>query len=243
MRRQADDQTPEPTSGQRSNRSGEAPRIVVVTPAYNEEESLARVGASMLVQSLKPNLWMIVDDGSSDKTARIANRLAEGQNWISVLRKERELGKVVTTLSKGDVLIVSELSRLGRSMLEIMTLLCQLAEKGVRVYAIKGNHKVEDSIQSRIMTMVLCMAAEIEKELISQRTKEALQRKKQEGMTLGRPKGVPGKSKLDGKEEDIKNLLDKNVGIASLAKIYDCSWPTMKNFIEKKVLKGGQRNR
>ncbi len=151
--------------------------------------------------------------------------------------KERELGKVVKELKEGDVLIVSELSRLGRSMLEIMTLLCELVERGIKLYAIKGNHRVDNSIQSKIMTMVLCMAAEIERELISQRTKEALQRMKKEGVKLGRPKGVPGKSKLDGKEEEIRKLLDKEVGIASLAKIYDCSWPTMKNFINKKVNK------
>jgi putative DNA-invertase from lambdoid prophage Rac len=151
--------------------------------------------------------------------------------------KERELGKVVKELKEGDILIVSELSRLGRSMLEIMTLLCELVECGVKLYAIKGNHRVDNSIQSKVMTMVLCMAAEIERELISQRTKEALQRKKREGFKLGRPKGVPGKSKLDGKEEEIRRLLDKEVGIASLAKIYDCSWPTMKNFINKKVIR------
>ncbi len=151
--------------------------------------------------------------------------------------KERELGRVVKELKEGDVLIVSELSRLGRSMLEIMTLLCDLSEKGVRVYAIKGNHRVDNSIQSKVMTMVLCMAAEIERELISQRTKEALQRIKKEGVKLGRPKGVPGRSKLDGKEEDIRKFLEKGVGVASLAKIYDCAWPTMKNFINKKVKK------
>jgi len=150
--------------------------------------------------------------------------------------KERELGKVISDLSKDDVLIVSELSRLGRSMLEVMTLLCELSDRGIKVYAIKGNHRVDNSIASKVMTMVLCMASEIERDLISQRTKEALQKKKQEGVTLGRPKGVPGKSRLDGKEEEIKKLLDKGVGIASLAKIYDCSWPTMKNFIKKKIL-------
>jgi DNA invertase Pin-like site-specific DNA recombinase len=150
--------------------------------------------------------------------------------------KERELGRVVSTLSKDDVLIVSELSRLGRSMLEVMTLLCELSDRGIKVYAIKGNHRVDNSIASKVMTMVLCMASEIERDLISQRTKEALQKKKQEGVTLGRPKGVPGKSRLDGKEEEIKKLLDKDVGIASLAKIYDCSWPTMANFIKKKIL-------
>jgi DNA invertase Pin-like site-specific DNA recombinase len=155
--------------------------------------------------------------------------------------KDRELGKIVKDLKKDDVLIVSELSRLGRSMLEIISLLCELSDKGVKVYAIKGNHKVDNSIQSKVMTMVLCMAAEIEKELISQRTKEALQRKKLEGVKLGRPKGIPGKSKLDGKEAELKKLLEKGVGIASLAKIYDCAWPTMNNFIKKKVVMQGIR--
>ena len=153
----------------------------------------------------------------------------------SVSYKKRELGKIVEKMSKGDILLVSELSRLGRSMLEILTLLTELAERGVRVYAVKGDHKVDGSIQSKVMTMVLCMAAEIERDLISQRTKEALILRKQQGMKLGRPKGVPGKSKLDGKADEIRKLLDKKVGIASLAKIYDCSWPTMSNFVRKKI--------
>jgi len=151
--------------------------------------------------------------------------------------KDRELGKTIETLMQGDILIVTELSRLGRSMTEIMRLLSDLLEKGIRVYAIKGNYKLDNSIQSKIMTMVLCMAMEIERDLISQRVKEALARKKKEGVKLGRPKGVPGKSKLDEKEAEIRTLLDKKVSIASLAKIYDCSWPTMKNFIDKKILK------
>ncbi|MCP4986934.1 MAG: recombinase family protein, partial [Colwellia sp.] len=151
--------------------------------------------------------------------------------------KERELGKIIETLKPNDIIIVSELSRLGRSMLEIMELLCRLSEKGIKVYAVKGNYHLNgNSIQSKIMTMVLCMASEIERDLISQRTKEALARLKKEGVKLGRPKGVPGKSRLDGKEEDIKKLLDKKVSKASLAKIYDVSWITMDNFIKKKVL-------
>ncbi len=152
--------------------------------------------------------------------------------------RERMLGKIVDNLKSGDVIIVSELSRLGRSMLEIMELLCRLSEKGIKVYAVKGNYHLNgNSIQSKIMTMVLCMASEIERDLISQRTKEALARLKKEGVKLGRPKGVPGKSRLDGKEDDIKKLLDKKVSIASLAKIHDVSWITMDNFIKEKVFK------
>ncbi len=149
--------------------------------------------------------------------------------------QKRKLGEAVGTLESGDILIVSELSRLGRSMLEIMTLLRELSEKGVRVFAVKGGYELSgDSLQAKIMAMVLCMASEIERDLISQRTREALARKKREGIRLGRPKG-PGKSKLDDKRDDIKSLYEKKVSVASLAKIYDCSWPTMSCFIEKKV--------
>ena len=149
--------------------------------------------------------------------------------------KERRLGKLISVLKKDDILIVSELSRLGRSMLEIMSLLCELSTNGVKVYAVKGGYEINNSIQSKILSMVLCMAAEVERDLISSRTKEALARKKKAGFKLGRPIGSLGKSKLDGKEDEIKKLLDKKVGIASLAKIYDCSWPCMKNFINKKI--------
>lgn len=173
--------------------------------------------------------------------------LANKNNWnISLVEetvsgkvsyKVREIGRVVDTLEKDDVLIVSEFSRLGRSMLEIMQLLSELSQKGVCVYSIKGNYQLDGTIQSKIMTMVFCMAAEIERDLISQRTKEALAKKKKEGVKLGRPKGSLGKSKLDCNKDAIKELyLDKKVSIASLSKIYDCSFPTMANFVRKKIL-------
>lgn len=152
--------------------------------------------------------------------------------------KDRKLGVVAEELNRGDILIVSELSRLGRSMVEVITLLGDLSKKEVKVYAVKGGYELDDSIQSKILSMVLCMAAEIERDLISQRTREALARKKKEGVKLGRPKG-PGKSKLDDKMDDIRKLCEKKVSIASLAKIYDCSWPTMQNFIQKKVAASG----
>lgn len=148
--------------------------------------------------------------------------------------EKRDLKNVVDSLTKGDVLVVSELSRLGRSMLEIMTLLCQLSERGIKVYAVKGNHSLDGSLQSKIISMVLCMAAEIERELISQRTKEALALRKRQGVKLGRPKG-PGKSKLDAKIDEIRALKAKGISVASLAKIFDASWPTMKNFLNKKL--------
>lgn len=154
----------------------------------------------------------------------------------SMSYKERELGRIVDDLKRGDTLIVSELSRLGRSMLEIMTLVSELLDREINILAIKGNYKLDTSIQSKILTMVLCMASEIERDLIRQRTREALARKKAEGVKLGRPKGVPGKSKLDEKTEEIKMFLGKGLNVTALSKIYDCAWSTMKDFINRKVV-------
>ncbi len=110
--------------------------------------------------------------------------------------KERQIFTVLNQLGKGDVLLISEFSRLGRSMLEIMEIILFAIEKEIKMYTVKGNWQLDDTIQSKIMAMVFAMAAEIERDLISQRTKEALRVKKANGMILGRPKG-PGKSKLD----------------------------------------------
>src|SRR5439155_23743060 len=107
------------------------------------------------------------------------------------------------TSQQGDNIIVSELSRLGRSMLECMEILSIATQKGINIYAVKGDWQLNNSIQSKIIAMAFSMAAEIERDLISKRTKEALQVKKQNGMKLGRPKGI-GKSKLDSYRMEIE---------------------------------------
>lgn len=149
---------------------------------------------------------------------------------------KRELGRVVLSLKSGDILIVSELSRLGRSMLEVLQLLNDLKLKGVRVFTVKENYQLNgDEITSKVMTMVFGMLAELERDLISKRTREALSAKRAQGVRLGRPIG-PGRSKLDGKENEIRRFYEKGVGVVSLAKIYDCTHPTISNFIQKKIL-------
>ena len=102
---------------------------------------------------------------------------------------KRKIAQALEGLQVGDHLIVSELSRLGRSMLECMEILSIAFQKGVRLYAVKGNWDLEKSIQSKIVAMAFSMAGEIERDLISQRTKEALAVRKKVGMTLGRPRG------------------------------------------------------
>jgi DNA invertase Pin-like site-specific DNA recombinase len=122
--------------------------------------------------------------------------------------KKRGIGRVMDELNSGDNLIVSELSRLGRSMLQCMEILSIATEKQIHIFAVKGNWQLDDSIQSKVLAMAFTMAAEIERDLISQRTKEALAARKRSGKPIGRPKGS-GKSKLDGQRDEIERLLSE----------------------------------
>lgn len=120
----------------------------------------------------------------------------------------RCLGKVIKSMHKDDILICSELSRLGRSLFMIMEILSFCLNKGCKVFTIKDNYKLGDNIESKVLAFAFGLSAEIERTLISQRTKEALRRLKNDGKTLGRPKGAKGRhNKLQGKEEVIRRLL------------------------------------
>ena len=105
--------------------------------------------------------------------------------------RNRKIFAIINEAKKDDVIIVSELSRLGRSMLEIMEILSIATQKQLKIYSVKGDWHLDGSIQSKVMAMVFSMASEIERDLISSRTKEALRFKKENGIKLGRPKG-PG---------------------------------------------------
>jgi len=150
--------------------------------------------------------------------------------------KSRKLKDLIDKLQKEDNLIVAELSRLGRSMLEIMELLNILLSKGVNVYVVKGNYELKDDIQSKVLAFAFSLASEIERELISQRTKEALAKRKAEGKKIGRPKGSYS-SKLDEKKEYIKELLDKGVSISSIAKILEVHYHTVRNYVKRRNLR------
>jgi len=150
--------------------------------------------------------------------------------------KNRKLKDLIDNLQSGDNLIVAELSRLGRSMLEIMELISILLRKGVNVYVVKGNYELKDDIQSKVLTFAFSLAAEIERELISQRTKEALAKRKAEGKKIGRPKGSYS-SKLDEKRQYIEELLSKGVSIASIAKILGVHYHTVRNYVKRRNLK------
>ncbi len=150
--------------------------------------------------------------------------------------ESRELGGLVRKFKRGDLLIVAELSRLGRSMLEIMEILSLLSKRGVKIHAIKGGYELGDSIQSKVLAFAFAIAAEIERDLISGRTKEALSRRKAEGLPLGRPRGSIGKSKLDGKENEIQKLLGHRVAKSAIARLLGVSRPALQSFIRTRQL-------
>lgn len=162
---------------------------------------------------------------------RFVEEIASGKvNW-----KKRKIADVLSSIGKGDAIIVSELSRLGRSMLECMEILSVALEKGVNVYAVKGRWSLDNSIQSKIVAMAFSMASEIERDLISQRTREALRYKKEQGIKLGRPKG-PGKSKLDRFRPEIEALLKNGATQKFVAKRYGTTEANLHNWLKKNSL-------
>ena len=151
---------------------------------------------------------------------------------------ERRIEEMLGTLQSGDRLLVSELSRLGRSLGQVLQIVATLIERKIRFIAIKEAIEVEgkQDLRTKVMITLFGLFAEVERDLISERTKEGLAAAKAKGKLLGRPKGALGKSKLDGKEEDIRMLLGKDVSKASIAKILDVSRSALYHFIETRKI-------
>ncbi len=165
-------------------------------------------------------------------------------NWIEETisgtknYNKRQLGLLLKKVSKDDIIICSELSRLGRNLFMIMEILNICMNKECRVWTIKDNYRLGDDIQSKVLAFAFGLSAEIERNLISQRTKEALARKKAEGVVLGRPKGkktAPEKHKLFSKKTLIKELLKEKVSKRKIAKICKVDRNTLTRFINEKM--------
>ena len=150
--------------------------------------------------------------------------------------QERQLGKLLKKMKKGDVLICSELSRLGRNLLMIMGVLNECMNRDIQVWTIKDNYRLGSDINSKVLAFAFGLSAEIERNLISQRTKEALARKKAEGVVLGRPKGSKSaKTKLSGQEKQIKELLGKKVSYSAIGRILGVHRITVSCFVKEKI--------
>ena len=152
---------------------------------------------------------------------------------------KRRLGALLNKVQKDDIIICSELSRLGRSLFMIMEILSLCMKKDCRVWTIKDGYRLGDDIQSKVLAFAFGLSAEIERNLISQRTKEALARKRAEGVVLGRPKGrksSPNKYKLSGKELLITELLKNGTSRRKIAKICKVDRNTLARFIETRIM-------
>ena len=145
----------------------------------------------------------------------------------------RRIDELMSALHPGDRLVVSELSRLARSLGQIVAILDALAKQCVCFVAIKENIRVEgkQEIQTKVMTTLFALFAEIERDLISERTREGLARARSSGKKLGRPKGSLGVSRLDGKEDEIRRFLNLGVSKSAIAKITGVSRQTLYHFI------------
>jgi len=148
--------------------------------------------------------------------------------------QERKLGKLLRKMKKEDILICSELSRLGRNLLMIMGILNECMNRDIQVWTIKDNYRLGSDINSKVLAFAFGLSAEIERNLISQRTKEALARKRAEGVVLGRPKGSKSKvKKLTGKESHIKVMLDKKVTKSAIARFFGVHRITLVKFVKE----------
>ena len=151
--------------------------------------------------------------------------------------KERGIEGLCAGMLAGDLMVVSELSRLGRSVGQIIQIVDDLVKNQIRFVAIKENIQLngQQDIQGKVMVTMFGLFAEIERDLIAERTREGLAAAKAKGNLPGRPKGSLGQSRLDGKEAEIRILLGKQVSKASIAKIMDVSRSTLLHFIRSRV--------
>lgn len=179
------------------------------------------------------NQKIVITDWARNKGVVIDSWIEETKSG-TVAPSKRKLGTLLHDVEKGDVIICTELSRLGRSLTMIFTILNELLEKGVGVIAIKENYELTGDIVSKVLAFAFGISAEIEREMISERTKAGLQRARMNGKRIGRRKGQkPTKYKLTGNEQQIMQKVSAGRSIYSLAHEYGVRWATMRNFINR----------
>ena len=179
----------------------------------------------------KADVLKFANDRDFGKVHFVEEKVSGTKSW-----KERKIKKIIDELGEGDRLIVPELSRLGRSMLEIMEILALAKEKEIAIYDIKNGWELNGTIQSKVMALVFSIAAEIERDLISKRTTEGLRVARAKGKLLGRPRG-PGKSKLDKHREEIISLIKTGSKQTYIAKKYGTTQPNLYNWLRKNGLR------
>lgn len=207
--------------------------ILVHIVSHSPSKTVAYLRVSTVDQDIEKNkaaILNLANEKSLGKVHFVEEIISGKVSW-----KNRKIATILDELKKGDVIIVSELSRLGRSMLECMEILSIATQKEICIYAIKGNWHLDNSIQSKIIAMAFAMASEIERDLISKRTKEALNARRASGQPLGRPKG-PGKSKLDTVQLEIEALIQNGSSQRFIAKRYGTTAGNLNAWLKKKKI-------
>jgi DNA invertase Pin-like site-specific DNA recombinase len=175
----------------------------------------------------KSEILHLANDKKLKHVEWVEEKVSGTKHW-----KTRKHGETIYELTDGDTIIVSELSRLGRSLLQILEILEHCRNKSIRIYAVKGGWSLDNTMQSKILSMFLGMASEIERDLISSRTKEALLARKEAGVILGRPKGS-GKSKLDQYREEIEAMLKCGTRQNYIARKYSITPAALSQWVKK----------
>jgi DNA invertase Pin-like site-specific DNA recombinase len=183
------------------------------------------------VEKNKADILKLANDKKLGNVEFVDEKVSGIKDW-----RKRKLGQIFSTLQSGDTIIVSELSRLGRSTLQILEIIKLAKEREIAVHAVKGGWSLNGSMESKIVLTMLAMMAEVERDLISERTKEGLRAVRAKGVKLGRPKG-PGKSKLDASREEILALLTNGATKAFVARRYGTSQPNLYNWLNKNNIK------
>jgi len=181
-----------------------------------------KIGVEALAEKLGPPIesWIIDDGVSGTKEPQ-----------------KRKLGKLLRKIKTGDVIICSELSRLGRKLFMVISILEHCMKIGAKVLTAKEGYELGDNVQSKVLAFAFGLVAELEREMISKRTKEALQRRKANGKAIGRLAGAKNKRHvLDGKEQKIIELLKSGKRKSAIAKELKISSGTLYDFIKKQDL-------
>ena len=150
---------------------------------------------------------------------------------------KRKLGRLLRRIQKDDLIIASELSRLGRNLLQVMSILHHCMDVGAKIWTIKDNYRLGSDITSKVLAFAFGLSAEIERNLISQRTKEALARVKSEGKRVGRPLGSRNVCKLEGREKYISQKLGDGRTKYEIARRLRVHRDTLARFIEKREIR------
>ena len=183
------------------------------------------------LEKFEADILRFANDKNLGQVEFVTEKVSGAKSW-----KNRKLADVVNDLQEGDILIVPELSRLGRSVIEVLEVLTILKDKKVHVHTIKeGFRHDSDDIPAKIMNTMLALFAEVEKDMISLRTKEGLQAARAKGKQLGRPKG-PGKSRLDPHREDIITLLKNGSTKVFIAERFGVKPATLINWLQQNKL-------